>query len=71
MLTTVIMAHSRPTGSSMSRRSSIRARVAEKSSSCIFVNSTPWKKTKGSGVQVLGAERRACAVCDHNGRTDP
>jgi len=30
----------------------------------------PWRNTKSSGMEAPEAERRACAVCDHNGRTD-
>ena len=34
------------------------------------VNSIPWRNTKSSGIEASGAEHHACAVCDHNGRTD-
>jgi len=30
----------------------------------------PWRNMKSSGVEASEAERHACAVCDHNGRTD-
>jgi len=70
MLTTAIMVHSCPSGSSMSRRSRRCTRVAEKPLSWAFVKSVQWRKMKSSGVGESGAKHHACAVCDHNGRMD-
>jgi len=36
----------------------------------VNVNGIPWRNTKSSGMEASGAERHACAVCNHNRRTD-